>query len=278
MTSTGCVFALDISVRHVVRLKFHSHNCTELIFILKGKGHLVTPEKECPYGEGSLIIYQPGAKHADRASEDGLQFCLGAQGPLAACLPSGVWKCGDAVRSTVNDIRELLPAPDSRMKAMEMDILAGELCRRIARDTSLQEIDPPESEDDLCERARQKLDKHVNSSYSIDRLGEDIFISQGYLRKLFKERYGESPITYLLRRKLELAEEMLKMTDCPVKEIAAKVGIGNPYYFSALFRRKKGLSPAKYRLAFGVKEECPAPPPAPSCRRSRPLPPGRREK
>ena len=87
--------------------------------------------------------------------------------------------------------------------------------------------------------------------------GEDVFISKGYLRKLFKERYGESPITHLLRKKLELAEEMLRMTDCPVKEIAEKVGIKNPYYFSALFRRKKGLSPAKYRLVHGAGKETP---------------------
>ena len=257
MTSTGCVFALDIAVRQVVHLHFHSHNCTELIFILQGRGHVVTPEKESPYRKGSLIVYQPGAKHADRASEEGLQFCVGVQGALAGCLPVGVWNCGAAVWATVNDIRELLPEPDSRMKAMEMDILAGELCRRISRDPALRKIAPPENGTDLCERARQKLDTHVDSSYSIGQLGEDIFISQGYLRKLFKERYGESPVTYLLRKKLELAEELLKMTEFPVKEIAAKVGIGNPYYFSALFRRKKGVSPAKYRLAFGSRKQQP---------------------
>ena len=254
MTSTGCVFALDIAVRQVLQLNFHSHNCTELIFIQQGKGYVVTPEKECHYRKGSLIIYQPGAKHADRASEDGLQFCIGAQGPLAECLPVGVWDCGDAVWSTVNDIRELLPQPDSKEKTMEMDVLAGELCRRILHDPALRKIHLPKNGTDLCERARQKLDTHVNSSYSIGQLGEDVFISKGYLRKLFKERYGESPITYLLRKKLELAEEMLKMTDCPVQEVAAKVGIRNPYYFSTLFRRKIGLSPTKYRLVYGVKK------------------------
>ena len=257
MTSTGCVFALDIPVRRVVHLDFHSHNCTELIFILQGRGHVVTPGNECPYRKGSLIIYQPGAKHADRASEEGLQFCIGAQGALAGCLPSGVWDCGAAVWATVSDIRGLLPEPDSRMKAMEADILAGELCRRISRDPALRKIAPPENGTDPCELARQKLDTHVDSSYSIEQLGEDIFISQGYLRKLFKERYGESPVTYLLRRKLELAEELLKMTDLPVKEIAVKVGVENPYYFSALFRRKKGLSPAKYRLAHGAGKRQP---------------------
>ena len=255
MISTGCVFALDIAVRQVVNLRFHSHNCTELIFILRGKGQVVTREQEYSYRKGSLIVYQPGGKHADRASEDGLQFCIGAQGPLADCLPAGVWNCGDEVWGAVNDIRELLPQPDSKMKTMEMDILAGELCRRILHDPALRKIDLPKNETDLCERARQKLDTHVNSSYSIDQLGKDIFISKGYLRKLFKERYGESPVTYLLRKKLELAEEMLKMTDCPVKEIAAKVGIRNPYYFSALFRRKKGLTPTKYRLVYGVRKQ-----------------------
>lgn len=249
MTSTGCVFALDIAVRKVEHLKFHSHTCTELIFILQGKGQIVTRDKEYPYRKGALIVYQPGEKHADRASEDGLQFCIGTQGALADCLPVGVWDCGDAVWAAVDEIRGLLPQPDSRMKTLEMDILAGELCRRISRDPALRKIDLPENEADLCERARQKLDTHVNSPYSIDQLGKDIFISKGYLRKLFKERYGESPVTYLLRRKLELAEEMLKMTDCPVKEVAEKIGIRNPYYFSALFRRKKGLTPTKYRLA-----------------------------
>ena len=84
----------------------------------------------------------------------------------------------------------------------------------------------------------------MNSQYSIDQLSNDIFISKGYLHKLFKDRYGESPITYLLRNKLELAEDMLKMTDLPVKEIAARVGIRNQHYFSALFSRKKGSPPS----------------------------------
>lgn len=249
MILTGCVFALDIGVRKVEHLDFHTHNCTELIWILQGKGYVVDQDRTLPYHEGQLIIYQPGSKHADKAACDGLQFCVGIQGTAAACLPAGVWNCGESVWQTVHEIRDLLQEPDSRWKSLDMDILAGELCRKIRHDSAVFQPKLPENAQDLCERARQKLDTHVNSQYSIDQLGNDIFISKGYLRKLFKDRYGESPITYLLRKKLELAEDMLKMTDLPVKEIAARVGIRNQYYFSALFSRKKGISPIKYRLA-----------------------------
>ncbi len=249
MILTGCVFAFDVCVRCSDRKAFHSHNCTELIWILQGSGRVVSSDQARPYREGQLIVYQPGAEHADRPAEDGLQFCIGIQGAAAACLPAGVWDCPEEVRQTLQEIRRLIREPDSRWKTLDMDILAGELCRRVRRGSAVSQPDAPEGAEDLCERARRKLDSHVNSAYSIDQLGSDVFISKGYLRKLFKDRYGESPIAYLLRKKLELAEEMLKMTDLPVREIAVRVGIHNPYYFSTLFQRKKGVSPTGYRLA-----------------------------
>ena len=254
MTSVGCVFASDFYVRKRTHLHFHSHNCTELIWILHGSGHVVSREKAEPYHEGQLIVYQPGEKHADRPSGDGLQFCIGIQGAAASCLPAGVWNCGEKVWETIQAIRQLMQEPDSRWKTLDMDLLAGDLCRRIRRDPAVRQPELPKTARNICERARQILDTHVNSPYSIEQLENDIFISKSYLRKLFKERYGESPISYLMRKKLELAEEMLRMTDLPVQEVAAKVGIRNPYYFSALFRRKKGLSPTKYRLDCGVRK------------------------
>ena len=254
MILTGCVFAFEVCVRAGERKAFHSHNCTELIWVLQGSGNVVTSNQAQPYREGELIVYQPGAKHADRPAEDGLQFCIGIQGTAASCLPAGVWDCGEKPLQTLREIRQLLQEPDTRWKTLDMDILAGELCRRVRRDPAVQQPEMPEGVQDLCERARQKLDTHVNSAYSIDQLGSDVFISKGYLRKLFKERYGESPITYLLRKKLELAEEMLRMTDLPVKEIAAQIGIQNPYYFSTLFQRKKGVSPSSYRHSFRPKK------------------------
>ena len=77
-----------------------------------------------------------------------------------------------------------------------------------------------------------------------------VFVSKGYLRRLFKEKYGESPLTYLLRKKLDVAEELLKITDLPVQDIARKIGIDNPFYFSTLFARKKGISPANFRAEY----------------------------
>ncbi|MGE9290587.1 MAG: helix-turn-helix domain-containing protein [Puniceicoccales bacterium] len=44
-----------------------------------------------------------------------------------------------------------------------------------------------------------------------------------------------------------MACELLTFTDLPVQEIAARVGLENPYYFSRLFKKRLGKSPSDYR-------------------------------
>jgi AraC-like DNA-binding protein len=52
---------------------------------------------------------------------------------------------------------------------------------------------------------------------------------------LFKQETGMPPIEYFLRLKMQKAGQLLSLTGLSVKEIAANVGISDPYYFSRLF-------------------------------------------
>ena len=46
---------------------------------------------------------------------------------------------------------------------------------------------------------------------------------------------------------MKKAEFLLKETDEPIKEIAAKSGFSNVFYFSRMFRRFFGTTPGKLR-------------------------------
>ena len=46
---------------------------------------------------------------------------------------------------------------------------------------------------------------------------------------------------------------LLETTDYSITNIAAVIGYDNPMYFSRMFRKAKGMSPAKYRKTYREK-------------------------
>jgi len=64
----------------------------------------------------------------------------------------------------------------------------------------------------------------------------------------FKEAAGVPPLQYSLRLRLERAASLLRCAHAtPVKALAASLGFEDSFYFSRLFRKRYGLSPAAWR-------------------------------
>lgn len=62
--------------------------------------------------------------------------------------------------------------------------------------------------------------------------------------RLFRRFHDSSPYQYLLRRKMTLAAEALVENGGLVKEVAQKVGFGDPYHFSRCFKAVHGVAPS----------------------------------
>ncbi|QIG48117.1 helix-turn-helix domain-containing protein [Nordella sp. HKS 07] len=67
----------------------------------------------------------------------------------------------------------------------------------------------------------------------------------------FSQATGLTPLDYIHGLRLEEAKQMLETGDLGVEAIANEVGYEDASFFGRLFRRKVGLTPAKYRLRFG---------------------------
>jgi AraC-like DNA-binding protein/quercetin dioxygenase-like cupin family protein len=89
----------------------------------------------------------------------------------------------------------------------------------------------------------ERLDRHV----TLEELARHTGVSRQHLIYLFKRETGLSPIEYFLRLKMQKAGQLLHLTNLSVKEVAAAVGIDDPYYFSRLFRKRMGCSPSSFR-------------------------------
>jgi AraC-like DNA-binding protein len=73
-------------------------------------------------------------------------------------------------------------------------------------------------------------------------------VSRSTLAKRFTELLGEPPLTYLTRRRMALAADLLaERTAATVSEVARHVGYADAFGFSAAFKRVRGVTPSEYR-------------------------------
>jgi transcriptional regulator GlxA family with amidase domain len=71
-------------------------------------------------------------------------------------------------------------------------------------------------------------------------------------KRRFQQATGLSPLQYVHTLRIEEAKQMLESGDAPVEQIAEEVGYEDAGFFTRLFLRNVGLTPAQYRRRFGA--------------------------
>lgn len=98
--------------------------------------------------------------------------------------------------------------------------------------------------DELVSFLRENL---ADPNLSLESTAERFNLSPGYLGKLVKASSGDTFSSLLSTMRLEKAAQLLLETSQPAYKVAEQVGIPNVAYFSTLFKRQYGLSPAPFR-------------------------------
>ena len=246
MTAVRCVFAAKIQLGPETLSGVHAHACTEIVYYLEGSGELTQKGKRMRYRPGYASIYQPGMEHSDHPDTSGVQICVGVTGCGAKKLSAGVWKTDDSIADCVAKIAFEIQDQPERSDQDRLDILSGWLVLELHRITRGEKTDgdaPP----DRANTLKNILDSRFNEQIDLKELAGNLYINPDYLRHVFKQSFGESPLNYLVKRRLDAACELLKLTDMPIGEIARRVGLDNVYYFSRIFRQKIKITPTGYR-------------------------------
>lgn len=97
------------------------------------------------------------------------------------------------------------------------------------------------------ERAAAYFNENYNTKISIDDYAESLHISTNWFIHNFKQYAGMSPAQYILSLRMVNAQSLLERTTYNIKEISEIVGYENPLYFSRVFKKEIGKSPAQYR-------------------------------
>jgi len=103
----------------------------------------------------------------------------------------------------------------------------------------------------LPPRRLQKVFSHIrenlNHDLSVSELAQVVGMSQYYFSKLFKMSTGSTPHQYVMRQRVERAQEHLREGRTPLAEVATQVGFETQSHFTSVFRRMVGTTPKHYR-------------------------------
>ena len=96
-------------------------------------------------------------------------------------------------------------------------------------------------------QARDHIDRHYRSPLDLDELAAVAGISKFHFGRCFAATYGETPIRYLTRRRIERAQDLLRSANLTVTEVCMAVGFSSLGSFSSRFAQLVGETPTGYR-------------------------------
>ena len=88
-------------------------------------------------------------------------------------------------------------------------------------------------------------------------IAKAVFVSPCHLSRTFKQLAGQSIMDFVQEQRLAKAEELLATTGLTVTEVASRVGFNDAAYFATCFKKKRNMSPLRYRKAQQASKQQP---------------------
>lgn len=233
--------AQALAGRHV---PMHAHPALELVYYTKGTGKSTIAEKTYCIQPHRFAIIPPSTKHDQKNNTDVTSICIGVNGwKLHSFL--GMWTDRGGIlekplHRLIEELKHRRPGYALICKGILFE-LEGLIHRQIA------EIKTPPQKGALVEKAIAVI-QWREGTLTVSEIARELYVSRDYLRHLFREYAGESPIKYILRARIEKAKELLSKKDLNIGEIAEKCGFKNAYYFTRFYHKFTGQTPTHFRL------------------------------
>ncbi|WP_219835546.1 AraC family transcriptional regulator [Paenibacillus sp. R14(2021)] len=254
------------------QMGFHTHeDATEFMYVMSGTCTVETENGVTAMRKGDLIMLDAGVPHRLLVEKDNGCRMLNVEFTFTPCegmYPSlrqlaasdGAFaEFLDRERSTIvlRDSADVQPI--LRSLVLEMDIggegktvmtnlLISQLLLRVAR---LAAEETKGSAERQIHRYVRIAAEYIHQHYDCDIQAKDVAAAVNlhpvYLQRIFKANMHMSITSYLAELRMEKAKMLLVQTDVPIIEIADYVGLNSRQYFSMLFKKLTGLSPAAYR-------------------------------
>lgn len=242
----------------------HSHDSLcEILLVYRGFGHYEVGKQCYPIQAGDILFYNRGELHEVRSALDAEigTYCFGLSGVRLPGLPvDHLIPCGSApVRASGTQFDFLLQLCEQSYRSLGQDGYAKAAAQCLALSFVLlacqieagQTQRPCSAQDsEIVARIRDYIDRHFTEPLTLKSIAAAFRCSEPYVSHVFKKVTGFSPIQYVIRRRIGLAQTYLISSDYTATQIATLVGYDNTNYFNTIFTKVVGLPPIRYKKQY----------------------------
>lgn len=100
---------------------------------------------------------------------------------------------------------------------------------------------------ELLNVAKEYIDNNYAKELTLSQVAKYIYLSDSYFAHSFKDKFGISPKSYILKIRIEAAKELLENTDMKIADVALSVGFSSQQRFNDIFRKYTEVTPLKFR-------------------------------
>ena len=202
----------------------------------------------CPHWRGMLesvhVLIEP-----QRLARVAAEAC--DLNPERVTLPVAFGLSHPELRSAVQALHAELTAggPGGRLLSESLsNVLAVQLLRRFSASGSIEAYSDGVLPKHKLRAVIEYIHEHLDAELSLDHLAAVVRMSPYHFARLFKSSTGLPPHQYVITRRIERAQELLRDRDpLPLADIAAEVGFSSQSHFTRHFKRLVGVTPRRFR-------------------------------
>ena len=96
-------------------------------------------------------------------------------------------------------------------------------------------------------RIKEYIELNIAKSERMKHLFKVVGVTGAHFRRQFKASFGETSSAYIMRRRAEMACELMKTTNFHCYRIAAECEFYDGVHFAKMFRKVMGVNPTVWR-------------------------------
>ncbi|HEY4109109.1 AraC family transcriptional regulator [Puia sp.] len=240
------------------RQRAHGIDQHILIYCAEGRGNAVVSKKKYELEPGSFIIIPAGEQHSYSANEKDYWTIYwvhfkgsDAQRLVSSLLEKTHHHQGSAAFeprriSLFEDIYACLERGYGNDNLCYANVCLHHYIASFIYQDKFNLTDNRQG-GDAVEQSINFMRQNLGRALSLEELAGAVNFSASHYSVIFRKKTGFSPIEYFNHLKVQKACQYLLYTELRIKEIADKLGIEDPFYFSRMFNKLMGMSPNQYR-------------------------------
>ena len=236
------------------KANYHSHPNLEILIFTKGKGKIITNNKQIPVKEGDAVVINQSSNHFEVSDSKCTFYAIGINDSNAFLKNTFSKKIiyfplNKEDFTTVCSLYDIInKEAENEADSTIIDSCFDAIVSILKRNKDIYFTQSfRKNYSSLVSTAAEILDNYFFSNLTVEDIAKRLSVSTSRLCHQFKKEMGITLIEYKLHCQISEAYNLLKITDMSIAAISSAVGFNDSAYFNKVFKRAACITPKQYR-------------------------------